>query len=327
MIEASKTAHRPAIVIAGPTGSGKSALALDLARAFGGAIVNADSQQVYRELRILTARPMPAEEAQVPHYLFGGLAATERCSAGRWLGLAQGAMAEIRQAGLLPIVVGGTGLYLKALLEGIADVPPVPPEAMTAARARLAEIGGEAFRAELAVLDPAGAARIRPTDHQRLMRAMSVARATGIALSEWHRRAHARKEDAPPLGRFLVLALHPARADLGAVLDRRFEEMLTAGALDEVRALARLDLDPTLPVVKALGVAQLLAHIRGETTLAQAVALAQRATHQFAKRQETWLRGQLRADKAFAAFGPAVMAEARAEVERFLGGNDHTQTR
>lgn len=319
MTDASETKADPVVVIAGATGSGKSALALALARAFGGAIVNADSQQVYRELRILTARPTQAEEAQVPHALFGCLSASMRCSAGRWLGLALDAFAAIRRAGQLPIVAGGTGLYLKALLEGIAAVPPVPPELVRAAAARLADIGGEAFRAELARLDAESAARLHPADRQRLVRAMTVVQATGVPLREWQRRAKARGTAPPPAGRFLVLALAPPRAALNAALDARFAAMMDAGALDEVRALAALALDPTLPVLKAVGVAPLLAHLRGEVTLGEAVAQAQRATRQFAKRQETWLRGQLRADHVFAAFGASVVDEASAEVERFLG--------
>lgn len=318
MTDASETATGPIVVIAGATGSGKSALALALARAFKGAIVNADSQQVYRELRILTARPTAAEEAQAPHSLFGCLSASMRCSAGRWLGLALDAIADIRRAGLLPIVAGGTGLYLKALLEGIAEVPPVPPELVRAAAARLADIGGEAFRAELARLDAESAARLHSADRQRLVRAMTVVQATGVPLREWQRLAKARGT-AAVAGRFLVLALAPPRAALNAALDARFAAMMAAGALDEVRALAALDLDPTLPVMKAVGVAQLLAHVQGEVALDEAVARAQRATRQFAKRQETWLRGQLRADHVFAAFGVSVVDEARAEVERFLG--------
>ncbi len=327
MTEASKTKNAPIVVVAGPTGSGKSALALALARAFGGAVVNADSQQVYRELRVLTARPTPEEESQAPHYLFGCMGAAERCSAGRWLTLALGAIGEIRRAGRLPIVAGGTGLYLKALIEGIADVPPIPPQAVAAAAKRWDEIGGEAFRAELAALDPVAAARIRPADRQRLMRAMSVAMATGVSLSEWQARAHARRKDSSPVGRFFVLALRPPRAALGDVLDARFAAMLDRGALAEVRALAGLALDPTVPAMKALGVAPLLAHLQGTMTLEQAVALAQRATRQFAKRQETWLKGQLRADAVFAAFGPAVAGAAQAEVKRFLAESAPDRTK
>jgi len=307
----------PVLVIAGPTGSGKSALALALARVLGGAIINADSQQVYCELRILTARPTPAEEAEFPHALFGCLPAAERCSAGRWLVMALAAIRDAEKAGRLPIVVGGTGLYLKALIEGIAEVPPVPSETVQAARARLDAVGGEAFRAELGRLDPEGATRIRPADRQRLVRAMSVVQATGIPLSEWQRRGRAR-DRAPPGARFLVLALAPPRGDLGVALDRRFDAMLDGGALDEARGLSRLGLDPTLPALKAVGVAELLAHLRGEATLAEAVARAKRATRQFAKRQETWFRNQIKADRVFPVFWSEARTDAIAEVERFL---------
>lgn len=312
--------RKPIVVVAGPTGSGKSALALELARAFRGAIVNADSQQVYRELRVLTARPSAAAEASVPHRLFGVLSAGVRCSAGGWLALALGAIAEIRGLGRLPIVAGGTGLYLKALIEGIADIPAPSPEVVAEARAARARLGGEAFRAELARLDAEGAARIPAADTQRLVRAYAVVRATGVPLSEWQRR-QARRGRIPP-GRFLVLALNPPRGPLGQRLEARFDSMMELGALAEAQALLRLELDPTLPALKAVGVRELLAHLRGETTLAEAVAEAKRATRQFAKRQETWLRHQIRGPHAFAAFGETAGEEAGALVTKFLAEYD-----
>ena len=315
-MEADSDSQKPIVVIAGPTGSGKSALALDLARQFRGAIVNADSQQVYRELRVLTQRPSAAEEASVPHRLFGVLAASMRCSAGRWLGLALRAIAEIRGEGQLPIVAGGTGLYLNALIKGIADIPAPSPEAVAEAREARVRLGGEAFRDELARLDAEGAARIPATDTQRLVRAYAVVRATGISLSDWQRREK-RRARVPP-GRFLVLALNPPRAELGARLESRFDSMMEQGALEEARALHRLGLDPTLPALKAVGVRELLAHVRGETTLAEAVAQAKRATRKFAKRQETWLRHQIQGPHTFAAFGEKVCEEARALVIKFL---------
>src|SRR5512144_3283938 len=178
----------PVLIVGGPTGSGKSALALDAAEAFAGTVINADSMQVYRELRVLTARPSPSDEARVPHRLFGVLPAAERCSAGNWLGLAQAEIVTARNAGRLPIVVGGTGLYLKALSQGLAEVPPVPAAIRAEAEALYAEIGGEAFRRELARVDPQGASRLPPTDRQRFVRAYEVARATGRPLSDWQRR-------------------------------------------------------------------------------------------------------------------------------------------
>lgn len=311
-----ENSDKPIIVVAGPTGSGKSALALAFAERFRGAIVNADSQQVYRELRVLTQRPTAEDESRVSHRLYGVLPVSERCSAGRWLGLAHRALAEIRADGRLPIVVGGTGLYLKALIEGIAEIPPPPPEAVAEARATRAQIGNAAFRAELARLDPEGAARIPEADSQRLVRALAVVRSTGIALSEWHRRAQGR---APVrLGRFLVLALDPPRESLDRVLDDRFDAMMDRGALAEARAMAELALDPTLPAVKAVGVRELLQHLGGETTLAEAVVRAKRATRQFAKRQRTWLRTQIEVSRVFPAFGPEVFGEAADMVAKFL---------
>ena len=283
----------PVLIVAGPTGSGKSALALDAAEAFDGVVVNADSMQVYRELRILTARPSPSDEARVPHRLFGVLPAAERCSVGRWLGLAWGEIEDAWSAGRLPIVVGGTGLYLKALLAGLAEVPPVPAEIRAQAEALYAEVGGEAFRRELARLDPQGASSLPAADRQRLVRAFEVARATGRPLHEWQRRRAA----APAVvGRFATIALMPARPQLYATLDARFDRMLAEGAIDEVSALLILGLDADLPAMKAVGVRELAGYLRRETSLDQASAAAKQATRRFAKRQFTWLRHQLRAD-------------------------------
>src|SRR5512147_2627377 len=230
----------PVLIVAGPTGSGKSALALDAAEAFDGVVVNADSMQVYGELRILTARPSPSHGARVPHRLFGVLPAAERCSAGRWLGLAWGEIEDAWSASRLPIVVGGTGLYLKALLAGLAEVPPVSAEIRAEAEALYAQIGGEAFRRELARLDPQAASSVPTADRQRLVRAFEVARATGRPLHDWQRRY----PTAPAVdGRFATIALMPARPQLYAALDARFDRMLAKGAIDEVTALLILGLD------------------------------------------------------------------------------------
>jgi tRNA dimethylallyltransferase len=312
--------RQPIVVVAGPTGSGKSALALALAERFRGSIVNADSQQVYRELRVLTQRPSAADEARVPHYLYGILPASERCSAGRWLGLALAAITAIRVAGRLPIVAGGTGLYLKTLIEGIAEIPPLPPEIVAETRDLRERIGNAAFRAELAQLDADGAARIAVSDSQRLVRAYAVVRATGLPLAEWHRRA--KRHDHVPPGRFLMLALDPPRAALDGRLDARFDAMMAEGALAEARVLAALGLDPTLPAVKAVGVRELLVHLDGRATMAEAVASAKRTTRQFAKRQRTWLRNQIEVSSAFSAFGEEAMAEAAGAVTKFLAERD-----
>lgn len=277
----------PLLIITGPSGSGKSALALDLAAVVDGVVINADSMQLYRELRILTARPTAEDEARVPHRLYGILAATEVGSVASWCERARAEIAACRRAGQLPIVVGGSGLYLKALTEGLTPLPPIPQEIRRAARTLFAEVGSAAFRERLAALDADAAARLR--DPQRLIRAYEVVLATGRPLAVWQ-RLH------PPVaavgGPVVTVALVPPRPLLAAALDRRFEAMIAAGAIDEVRALLRLNLDPDLPLMKAVGVGELAAYLRGEISLPAACAAAKRATRRYAKRQVTWLRHQ-----------------------------------
>lgn len=280
---------KPVIVIGGTTASGKSALALAIAEAFGGTIVNADSMQVYRQLRVLTARPEEAALARAPHRLFGVLDADDPCSAGRWRAMALSEIEAAHRRHRLPVVVGGTGLYLKALSEGIDDVPPVPPATRRAVRARHAEIGGEAFHAELAARDPGSACRLRPTDSQRLMRAAEVLEATGRTLGEWQQSSAAGR---PPGLRFLTIVLAPPREILYPACDTRFAAMVEAGAIDEVRELLALGLDPERPVMKAVGVRELGAMLAGKVSMAEAVAAGQQATRRYAKRQYTWFRHQ-----------------------------------
>ena len=273
---------RGALLIAGATASGKSAVALRLAERLGGVIVNADSMQVYAELRVLTARPTAAEEARVPHRLYGVVSAAERFSVGKWLPRALAEVEAALAAGRLPIVVGGTGLYFAALTAGLAPVPEIPPAVRAEAQRRLAALGPAAFRAELARRDPAsGALR----DPQRLLRAWEVVEATGIALAEWRERPPAPGLSCPWLG----VVLDRPRPALYARIDRRFEAMLEAGALDEARRLAGL-----APGFKATGVPELLAHLRGELSLDAAAAAAQQATRRYAKRQLTWARHKMR---------------------------------
>ena len=277
-------ARPPLVLIAGPTASGKSALAATLAAALGGTVINADSMQVYRELRVLTARPDAAAEAAAPHRLYGILSAAERCSAGRWLALALPEIAAAR----LPIVVGGTGLYFRALTEGLAPVPEVPQAALDAAEARYRAMGGAEFRAALAQRDPAAAA-LPVADRQRLVRLHAVLAATGRSLSDWQRDGQ-----RPPLDRpALRLVLELPRPLLHARIDARVPQMLDGGALQEVRGLLALGLDPRLPAMKAVGVRALAAHLRGEQSLAAAMTQMQAATRQYAKRQETWFRHQM----------------------------------
>jgi tRNA dimethylallyltransferase len=276
-------------LIAGPTASGKSALALRLAQATGGEIVNADSMQLYADLRVVTARPSPEEEAQAPHHLFGNVDAADGWSVGRWLRAATEVLDDIATRGRPAIVVGGTGLYFRALTHGLAEIPKVPAEVRRHAEAEYEAMGEEAFRARLADPDSAAAQRIAPGDRQRLVRAWEVYAATDTPLSDW------QSAGAPALGpgTWRCVALEPPRAALYARCDARLAAMVEAGALEEVRALAARDLDPALPIMKAVGVREFSAHLRGETTRAEALAAAQQETRRYAKRQTTWMRGQM----------------------------------
>ena len=279
-----------AILIAGPTASGKSALALALADETGGLIVNADAMQVYRDLRIVTARPTPAEEARAPHRLYGHVDAAVNYSVGHYVRDAGAALAEAQQLRLAPIFVGGTGLYFKALTQGLSAVPPITATTRDAIRAKLAAQGPEALHAELAQRDPDGAARLSPRDRVRIARALEVFEATGRPLAQWHR------DDRRPLlagGRVVKLFLAPDRAALYERIDARFARMLGEGAIDEVRALAARRLDPLLPAMKAHGVPWLIRHLCGEISLAEASEKAKQDTRHYAKRQFTWFRHQL----------------------------------
>lgn len=279
-----------AILLAGPTASGKSALALDLAQALGGTIINTDSMQVYRDLRDITARPTPAEEARVPHRLYGYRDAAENCSVGLWFADAGKALEETRMEGRMPIFVGGTGLYFKALTRGLAAVPPTPADVRAAVRARLEAEGSEALHAELARRDPASAERLSPRDRARVARALEVLLATGRSLADWHR------DGLPPLvapEQAIAVFLAPDRAELYARIDARFAAMLAEGALDEVDRLAARSLAPLLPAMKAHGVPWLIRHLAGEITLEEAAEEARKDTRHYAKRQFTWFRHQL----------------------------------
>ncbi len=281
------------LIVTGPTAGGKSGLALELAERLGGWIINADSMQVYRDLRVLTARPDAADEARVPHRLFGVLGAEERCSVGRWLDMAVAEIGAARAAGRLPILVGGTGMYLRALTEGLAPVPEVPATTTAEAAALYDTLGGVAFAEVLAERDPAAAEALPPGDRQRLIRAYAVARATGRTLADWQNEAPAGPSVAAQFTTVLVL---PPRDVLYAACDARFTMMLDGGAMDEVRALLARGLDPSLPALRAVGVRELGAVIQGEMILDQAADKARQATRNYAKRQLTWFRHQLAPD-------------------------------
>lgn len=311
------TELNPVVIIAGPTASGKSALAMDLAQAFDGVVINADSMQVYRDLDVLTARPSADDVARAPHALFGVMAAAERCSVGRWLTLA-GTETETAWAdGRLPLVTGGTGMYIKALVEGLAPVPEIPDNINEEVRVLFEELGGEAFRQQLATLDPGAADRLPPGDSQRLTRAMAVVQATGLTLDAWQ----AEQSKGPALAaRFFTIAVLPEREDLYAACETRFDVMLDKGALEEVRALVAQGLDAALPAMKAVGVPELARHLAGEISLEDAVASAKQATRNFAKRQLTWMRNQVTADYVVDGFyGPEQQGGVVAAVAEFIG--------
>lgn len=254
----------------------------------GGEIVNADSMQLYRDLRVLTARPSPEDEACAPHHLFGTVDAAEGWSVGRWLRAAAEILDEIAARDRPAIVAGGTGLYFRALTQGLAEIPAIPTATRREAEAEFERLGEAGFRSRLAAADPAAAARIAPGDRQRLVRAWEVYAATGEALSDLQRSGEPLLS---PDG-WRAVALEPPREAIYARCDARLAAMLDAGALEEVEALMARGLDPQLPAMKAVGVRELAAHLRGEATLGQALAQAQQETRRYAKRQLTWMRGQ-----------------------------------
>jgi tRNA dimethylallyltransferase len=303
---------RPTVIlIAGPTASGKSALALRLAEKLGGTIVNADSMQVYRDLRIITARPTPAEEARVPHRLYGHVDAAENYSVGRWCRDAGKALAEIGGQTRVAILVGGTGLYFKALLSGLAAVPSIPAEIREQVRARMRSEGAAALHAELMQRDSVTAQRLMVNDRSRISRALEVVLATGRSLTDWHR------EGLPALvdrARAAKVFLTCERTELVRRIETRFAAMLKAGALDEVRVLAARKLDPSLPAMKAHGVPWLIRHLNGEISLDEAAAGAVMDTRRYAKRQLTWFRNQMK-DWPWAAAGEAEKVLER-QIER-----------
>jgi len=275
-------------LIAGPTASGKSRLALTRARETGAVIVNADSQQLYADLRVLSARPTPEDEALAEHRLYGVADAADAWSVGRWARAVTPLLAELAAEGRPALIVGGTGLYFTALTRGIADIPEVPVTAREAADEAYDFLGEAAFRAQLAERDPAAAAAIAPGDRQRLGRALAVAETTGRSLSDW--QSETRPLLAP--GSYDRVVVEPEREALYAACDRRVGEMLRDGALDEVRALVRRRLNPELPAMKAVGVRDFAAHLKGKVTLEAAMDSVRQATRNYAKRQLTWFRNQ-----------------------------------
>src|SRR5690242_3322722 len=280
-----------AVLIAGPTASGKSALAMRLAERLGGVVINADSMQVYRDLRIITARPSRQEEARVPHRLYGHVDASVNYSVGAWCYDVKQVLEQTAHYGRVPILVGGTGLYFTILLKGLAAVPPIPADIRERVRGKLAREGVGPLYQELLERDPAAAHRLMPNDRSRISRALEVVLATGRSLSDWH------SDGLPPLidgARAAKVFITCERNELVRRIEARFAAMLKAGALEEVRALAARGLDPMLPAMKAHGVPWLIRHLSGEISLEEAAAGAVMDTRRYAKRQLTWFRNQMK---------------------------------
>jgi tRNA dimethylallyltransferase len=291
MMAPTLTAGTKVVLIAGPTASGKSRLALDVARQHGGTVINADSMQLYRELRVLTARPTADDEATVPHRLYGHVPSEIRYSVGAWLGDVTAAIREAHKQDRVPIVVGGTGLYFKALCEGLADIPPVPADVRREVRALAEGEASNALHRRLSEIDPDDACRIRPTDRTRILRALEVFMATGRSLAAWQQTQVEPVLDPTECERF-VLDLD--RALLRTRIDARVEVMLEEGAIAEVEALLALGLPGNLPAMKAIGVRSLGEYLAGRLSLDAAIASMKTETRRYAKRQLTWFRNQMR---------------------------------
>ncbi|WP_414645040.1 tRNA (adenosine(37)-N6)-dimethylallyltransferase MiaA [Bosea sp. (in: a-proteobacteria)] len=300
-----------AVLIAGPTASGKSALAAALAQRFGGVVINADSMQVYRDLSVITARPTPEEMGDVPHHLYGHVDGATNHSVAAYAAEAGALLNAFAGQGHLPVLVGGTGLYFKALTEGLSAIPPVPEAVRVSFRAHAAERTTGELHAELSEQDPEMAAKLRPSDRLRVMRALEVLAATGRSLSSFQ----GERQPGPLAGaRLLQIFLAPERELVRERIDRRFDAMMTAGALEEVAALRERRLDPLLPVMRAHGVPGLIAHLDGTLTLEEAMARGKADTRAYAKRQVTWFRHQMAGWHAVAP--EAGLAFALAELEQ-----------
>lgn len=278
-----------AILIAGPTASGKSQLAIEIARRFDGVVINTDSMQIYRDLRIITARPTIEEEADTPHRLFGYQDAAVQGSVARWLADAKAVLIDVEAKGQVPIFVGGTGLYFKALVEGLSDIPSVPETIRVEVRAWAEGRRAEDIHARLTELDPATAVTLRPSDPQRNLRALEIVMATGRSLASFHGERQGALFDQDTC---LAVFLAPDRDSLRARINDRFDQMIASGALDEVAALKSRGLDPALPAMRAHGVPALIRYLAGELSRSEAIDIGKADTRRYAKRQHTWFRNQ-----------------------------------
>ena len=301
------------MVIAGPTASGKSLLSMRLAASLGGVVINADSMQVYKEFRVLTARPSTFDEEAAPHRLYGDVSVRESFSAGKWLKEAKRELVRAKENGQVPIVVGGSGLYIRALMCGLADVPKISHTTRAQAAKLHAELGGKNFRIQLAERDAKSARQIKTGDRQRLIRAWEVIEETGVPLSEWQ----AKKNRGALGGPFFVIKIMPERSSVYEACNYRFSRMLEAGVLDEVAAVHSLGLPENLPALKALGFRTLCRHLFGELTIEECKAIVCQATRNYAKRQFTWFCNQLSSQRVYADPVISVPA-AEVAVEEFL---------
>jgi tRNA dimethylallyltransferase len=306
--------NKPVIFVAGPTASGKSELALMLAERFDGVVINADSMQVYKEMRVLTARPDDAEEARAPHRLYGVLSVSDSCSAGRWAELAKAEIEVAIAAGKVPILVGGTGLYFEALIDGIAPTPEIPAKVRNLVRAKMEELGAVEFHRLLAAKDPAMAEKLHSNDRQRLMRAMEVIEATGLSLAKWQHQQSVGPEFENP---WLGLVVDIPRDELYARCDKRLDLMLEEGALEEVKVLKKKGFDRNLPAMKALGVPDFMAYLDGDMALDEALLKAKTGTRRYAKRQLTWLRRKM------ISWNYVKMKEIKRNQEKFFSFISH----
>ncbi|MGC4410757.1 tRNA (adenosine(37)-N6)-dimethylallyltransferase MiaA [Rhizobium rosettiformans] len=293
--------NNDAILITGPTASGKSALALQFAHRHDGVVINADSMQVYDTLRVVTARPGEAEMGGVPHELYGHVPAGQTYSTGDWLREAGALLARLKHEKRLPVFVGGTGLYFKALTGGLSEMPVIPAGLRSEIRDRLEAEGAEALHEELAELDPGVAQRLNPADGQRIVRALEVFRATGRSIAEFQKQSGPQLVDPERACKLVVL---PDRTVLHDRINRRFQQMMDEGAIEEVEALLSLGLKPEMPAMKAIGVAQIADMLAGRISRHEAVERASAATRQYAKRQMTWFRNQM--DESWERVDPAV---------------------
>ncbi len=293
--------NNDAILITGPTASGKSALALEFARRHNGVVINADSMQVYDTLRVVTARPSVTEMGDVPHALYGHVAAARSYSTGDWLREIERLLAELQSEGRMPVIVGGTGLYFKALTGGLSDMPAIPDALRTEIRQRLETEGPQVLHAELSALDPPMAQRLNPGDGQRIVRALEVYRATGRSIAAFQEQSGPMLVDPDRARKLVVL---PDRTVLHKRINGRFAQMMEEGAIEEVEALLSLDLKPEMPVMKAIGVSQIADMLAGRISREEVIDRASAATRQYAKRQMTWFRNQM--DETWERVDPAV---------------------